>query len=227
MSSIVLEAEIRTATGTGASRRLRRLENKVPAVIYGGEKPAKSIHLSHNKVSQALENESIYSSIFNVTVDGKNEQVLLKAIQRHPWKPVIMHMDFQRVSSSDVLVRQVPLHFVNEADAPGVKEGGKVSHIMSQVEIRCKARDLPEFIAVDMTEVGMNDVLHLSHLVLPKGVELTVDVTDGSHDLPVVSIHPPKVVEEEIEGAPKEESEASAASEKDASSETETPNEEN
>ncbi len=200
MSTILLEAESRTDMGKGASRRLRRLENKVPAVIYGGDKKPKSIHFLHNKVVKALETESIYSSVFDISVDGKTEHVILKALQRHPYKPIVMHMDLQRVSAKDILVKLVPLHFTNEQQSVGVKAGGLINHSMTQVEIRCQAKDLPEFIEVDMAKVGMNDVVHLSDLKLPKGVHLTIDVADGSHDAPVVSIHAPKVgaVEEEV-----------------------------
>lgn len=192
MSTILLEAETRTDMGKGASRRLRRLENKVPAVIYGGDKKPMSIHFLHNKVVKALESERIYSSVFDITVDGKVEHVILKALQRHPYKTLIMHMDLQRVSKKDVLVKLVPLHFINENLAPGVKAGGMINHGMTQVEVRCLAKDLPEFIEVDMSSVALDDVVHLSHLKLPKGVQLTVDVTDGSHDAPVVSIHAAK-----------------------------------
>ncbi len=193
MSTILLEAETRTDMGKGASRRLRRLENKVPAVIYGGEKAPQSILFLHNKVIKALETESIYSSVFNISVNGKVEHVILKDLQRHPYKPLIMHMDLQRVSMKDVLVKMVPLHFINEKDAPGVKDGGVVSHTMSQVEVRCQAKFLPEFIAVDMAKMNMNDVLHLSDLDLPKNVHLALDPTTGDHDHPVVSIHVSKV----------------------------------
>ncbi|EHL29645.1 50S ribosomal protein L25/general stress protein Ctc [Legionella drancourtii] len=193
MSNILLEAESRTDMGKGASRRLRRLENKVPAVIYGGEKKPMSIHFQHNKVIKALETESIYSSVFDITIDGKVEHVILKALQRHPYKPLVMHMDLQRVSKKDVLVKLVPLHFVNEQQAPGIKAGGMINHTMTQIEIRCQAKDLPEFIEVDMAKVALDDVIHLSNLKLPKGVHLTVDLADHSHDSPVVSIHMPRV----------------------------------
>jgi large subunit ribosomal protein L25 len=178
--------------GKGASRRLRRLENKALAVIYGGDKKPMSIHFPHNKVVKALESERIYSSVFDITVDGKVEHVILKALQRHPFKPLIMHMDLQRVSKKDILVKLVPLHFINETQSVGVKAGGIVNHSMTQVEIRCQAKDLPEFIEVDMSNVALDDIVHLSHLKLPKGVHLTVDVADGSHDSPVVSIHAPR-----------------------------------
>lgn len=199
MSNILLEAESRTDMGKGASRRLRRLENKVPAVIYGGEKKPMSIHFAHNKVIKALETESIYSSVFDITIDGKVEHVILKALQRHPYKPLVMHMDLQRVSKKDVLVKLVPIHFINEEKAPGIKAGGMINHTMTQVEVRCQAKDLPEFIEVDMAKVALDDVVHLSHLKLPKGVHLTVDVADHSHDSPVVSIHMPRVSASEEE----------------------------
>ncbi len=189
MSIVMLEAETRVDTGKGASRRLRRLEGKVPAVIYGGTKEPKSIHLFHKNIIKALETESIYSSVFDVRVDGKVEHVILKDLQRHPYKPVILHMDLQRVSAKDVLVKMVPLHFINEEESTGVKEGGMVSHTMVQVEIRCQAQYLPSFIEVDLANMALNDVLHLSDLKLPKGVHLALDPTVGGHDHPVVSIH--------------------------------------
>ncbi|MBN9229853.1 MAG: 50S ribosomal protein L25/general stress protein Ctc [Legionella sp. 40-6] len=210
MSNILLEAESRMVMGKGASRRLRRLENKVPAVIYGGDSKPMSIHFLHNKVVKALEVESIYSSVFDISVDGKVEHVILKAVQRHPYKPLIMHMDLQRVSKKDILVKMVPLHFINEQQAPGIKAGGMVQHTMTQIEVRCQAQNLPEYIEVDMAQVGLNDIIHLSQLKLPKGVQLTVDVTDGSHDAPVVSIHMAKAgsTDESNEGSNSTESEA-------------------
>jgi len=193
MSIIVLQAEPRSDIGKGASRRLRRLENKVPAVIYGGDKKPQSLHLPHNKVVKALENEAIYASVFDLDVNGKIEHVILKALQRHPYKPVIMHMDLQRVSAKDILVKHVPLHFINEQQSKAIKSGAIVTHTMTQVEIRCQAKNLPEFIEVDMSEMLLEQVLHLSDLKLPKGVQLTVDLKDGSHNLPIVSVHAPKV----------------------------------
>lgn len=193
MSTIMLEAETRADIGKGASRRLRRLENKVPAVIYGGSKDPLSIHLLHNKVLKALETESIYSSIFDLKVNGKVERVILKDIQRHPYKPIILHMDLQRVSAKDVLVKMIPLHFINEEDAPGVKDGGMVNHTMVHVEVRCQAQHLPEFIEVDLSKMQMDDVIHLSQLKLPEGVHLAIDPTLAGHDHSVVSIHVRKV----------------------------------
>lgn len=197
MSDIVLEAEARNDVGRGASRRLRRLENKIPAIVYGSGKKPVNIHLAHNKVNKALENEAIYSSVFTLIIDSKKERVILKDLQRHPYKPVILHMDLQRVSDKDVLVKHIPLHFINEDKAPGIKDGGIISHTMTQVEVRCQAKHLPEFIEVDMSELGLNEVIHITDLKLGEHVALTIDANDHSHDLPVVSIHLPRVVIEE------------------------------
>ena len=199
MSTIILEAETRTVKGKGASRRLRRLENKVPAVLYGGEKEPQNLHLLHNKVVKVLETESIYSSVFDLTVDGKVEHVILKDLQRHPYKPIILHMDLQRVSAKDILIKMIPLHFVNEQTAMGVKAGGMINHTMNQVEIRCQARYLPEFIEVDLANLDLNGVVHLSDLKLPKNVALVEDPKD--HDHPVVSIHLSKVTASDEETA--------------------------
>ena len=214
MSTIKLEAEVRVDLGKGSSRRLRRLENKVPAVVYGGDKAAQSINLAHHKVIKALETESIFSSVLYLKIGNKVEHVILKDLQRHPYKPVILHMDLQRVSPKDVLVKLVPLHFTNETQAKGVKAGGIVSHTMTQVEVKCQVKDLPEFIEVDLLNVGLNDVLHLSDIKLPKGVKFAVDPTEGGHDHPVVSIHLSKVEVETVDEEVVEE--ASATSEEDA-----------
>ncbi|MFY7698518.1 MAG: 50S ribosomal protein L25/general stress protein Ctc [Legionella sp.] len=190
MSTLILEAETRTDLGKGASRRLRRLENKIPAVVYGGDEQPLSIHLLHNKVVKALENERIFSSIFDLNIDGsKTEHVILKDIQRHPYKPIILHMDLQRVSAKDIVVKMVPLHFTNEQQSKGVKAGGLVNHTMTQVEVRCQAQHLPEFIEVDLANLLIDEVVHLSDLQLPKHVQLASDPSVGDHDHPVVSIH--------------------------------------
>ena len=197
MSVIQLEAEVRVDLGKGSSRRLRRLEHKIPAVVYGGDKAAQSIHLAHHKVIKALETESIFSSVLDLKIDGKVQHVILKDMQRHPYKPIIMHMDLQRVSAKDVLIKMIPLHFTHEADAKGVKAGGMVSHTMTQIEVKCQVKDLPEFIEVDLTDMELNDVIHLSSIKLPKGVKLAVDPTEGDHDHPVISIHLSRVQAEE------------------------------
>ncbi len=214
MSSIRLEAQTRADVGKGASRRLRRLENKVPAVLYGGDRAPQSIVIPQNVVIKALETESIYSSVFDLVVDGqaKAERVILKALQRHPFRPVILHMDLQRVSATDVLVKMVPIHFVNEEQAPGLSDGGVINHTMTQVEVRCEARYLPEFIELDLSALKLNQVLHLSDLTLPQGVELAVDPATGGHDHPIVSIHLSKAeMSETVEEAEAEEASEDAA----------------
>ena len=217
MSTISLDAQSRSDKGKGASRRLRRLEAKVPAILYGGEKEPSPIHLQHKEVMKALEAESFYSSVFDLRVDGKVERVILKDIQRHPYKPLILHMDLQRVSPKYVLTKMVPLHFLNEEKAPGVEAGGMVSHNMTQVEVRCQARNLPEYIEVDIKDMQLNDVLHLSGLKLPKDVELATDPREGEgeHDHSVVTIHIHHETVEEPEAEEVEELEDGAEKETD------------
>lgn len=205
--SISLQAQTRADVGKGASRRLRRLEAKVPGVVYGGDKEALSVVLEHKAVIKALEHESVYSSVLDLVIDGakKPERVILKALQRHPYKPHIMHMDLQRVSATDVLVKMVPIHFINEDKAPGLEAGGVINHTMTQVEVRCEVRHLPEFIELDLSKLELNQVLHLTDLKLPKGVQLAIDPTTGDHDHPVVSIHLSRAeLSEEVEEASEE-----------------------
>ena len=214
MSVITLEAETRGIQGKGASRRLRRREEKVPAIIYGSEKKPQLLSLSQHKVAKALENQAIYSSVFQLHIDGKPQQVILKDLQRHPWKQVILHMDFQRVSAKDVLIKMIPLNFINGEESAGFKEGGVITHSMTQVEVRCQAQHLPEFIEVDLAALQLDQSLHLSDLVLPKHVELTVDLTDSSHNHPIAGIHVPRaVIEEEAAEAAEQEVEADAEAE--------------
>ena len=224
MMSIKLKAEVRKDVGKGASRRLRK-DNKVPSVIYGGTADVKMVNFYHNQLIKALEDERIYSSVFDVELDDKTiEHVILKALQRHPYKPVILHMDLQRVSAKDVLVKNVPLHFLNEDIAKGVKAGGKINHAMTQVEIRCQARHLPEFIAVDLANLELNQILHLSDLKLPKDVALTADLEDNHHNLPVVSIHVPSagLQEEETTEAQEENPSEETSIEPDHNTSTDT-----
>ena len=192
--AFVLDAEVRSDGGKGASRRLRR-EGKVPAILYGGHKDPQMIMLVHKDVAKQLENEAFYSHILTVKVGGASERAILKDIQRHPAKPIIMHMDLQRVSESEKIRVHVPLHFVNEATAPGVKAGGLVSHQMVEIEISCLPKDLPEFIEVDLGALNMNEAVHLGELKLPSGVEFA---HAGGEDAPVASIHGKGA--EEVEG---------------------------
>lgn len=190
--SFELEAQVRQDKGKGASRRLRRAE-QVPAILYGASKEATSLVLDHNKVSAALQNEAFYTHILTLKIDNKPEKVILKDLQRHPYKPHILHLDFLRINANEKLKMHVPLHFIDADKAPGVKAGGLVSHLISDIEISCLPANLPEFIEVDLSGMALNQLLHLSELKLPKGVE-TVALSHG-HDLPVASIHLPHVEE--------------------------------
>ncbi len=198
-----LNAEIRENIGRGASRRLR-VADKVPAVVYGaGEQPL-SLVLDHKKTMHALSHEAFYSHILTINIGKKSEKVILKAMQRHPAKPRILHMDFLRVRADQKLHMHIPLHFKGEELAPGIKEGGIFSHVMSDIQVSCLPADLPEFIEVDVSNMALNDVLHLTNIKLPKGVEIVALAHEG-HDAPVVSLHIPKIIEEEvIEVAPVE-----------------------
>jgi large subunit ribosomal protein L25 len=188
-------AVAREDAGKGASRRLRR-EGMVPGIIYGGDAEPQMVSTKHNVLLQHLEHEAFYSHILTVKVDGKAQKVVLRDLQRHPAKPFVTHFDLQRVSASERLKMNVPLHFLGEDTAPGVKAGGDVSHNMTDIEVICLAKDLPEYIEVDLSGLEIGDVFHLSSLVLPAGVELTAHV-DEEHDLPVAAIHAKRVAVEE------------------------------
>jgi len=184
-------AEVRTDVGKGASRRLRRA-GKVPGVIYGSGKEPVALTVAHNELIRHLEHEAFYSHILTVTVDGNAEKAVLKDLQRHPAKPTVLHVDFQRVGDDDVIHMHVPVHFLNEDTCVGVKAGGLVSHLMTSVDVACKAKDLPEFIAVDIAALEVGASLHLSDIDLPAGVTLTALAQGEDHDLPVVSVHAPR-----------------------------------
>lgn len=196
-----LDASARTDLGKGASRRLRR-EDKVPGIIYGGEEAPASIMLAHNKLIQASEFEAFYSHVLTLNVDGKATEVLVKDMQRHPYKPKIMHIDFQRVIAGQDVHTNVPLHFVNEEESAAVKAGGIAEHHVTEIEVTCPAKDLPEFIEVDMAAVEMGQTLHLSDLTLPAGVTSVELGKDGeAHNLAVVTVKPaPKAAESEEDG---------------------------
>jgi large subunit ribosomal protein L25 len=184
-----LIAEIREDQGKGASRRLRR-EGKVPAIIYGAGRPPRSLTFDHNKVLRQLENESFYSSVLNIKVGEKSQAAILKDLQRHPARNVIMHMDLQRIVEDEEIKMNVPLHFIGEDVAPGVKmDGGVVSHLMVDVEVTCLPKHLPEFIEVDVSNLGIDEMIHLSELKLPEGVVIPELAQGPEHDQGVVSIH--------------------------------------
>lgn len=168
-------ADIRTDLGKGASRRLRH-EGKVPAVLYGAGKEAVSLTLLHDKVNNAADHEGFYSNILTLTIDGKKVEAIVKDMQRHPFKPKIVHLDFQRVDAKQELHTSVPLHFLNEEGVQ--KAGGVIVHHLNDVEIAVLPKNLPEFIEVDVAGLDIGDNIHLSDLKLPEGVTL-IDLTRG------------------------------------------------
>jgi large subunit ribosomal protein L25 len=194
--SFVVNAELRTDQGKGASRRLRRT-GKVPAIVYGGKEPPQQIAVGQTDMRKHLETEAFYSHILTLKVDGKDQQAVLKDIQRHPAEPMFLHFDFQRVFADQAIRMEVPLHFKGGETCPGVKVGGGiVEHQLVQVEIECLPKDLPEFIEVDLSKLELNETVHLSHLKLPAGVTL-VELRHGN-DQTVASVHIPRVIEEEV-----------------------------
>jgi len=197
-----LVAEFREDQGKGASRRLRK-QGMVPAILYGGGRQPRALMFDHNKVRKQLESEAFYSSILNIKVGDKNQQAVLKGVQRHPARREVLHMDLQRVVATEKIRMHVPLHFVGEAVSVGVKQGGgSVSHLMTDVEVSCLPKDLPEFIEVDVSNLGLNDMIYMSDLKLPAGVEIPELAQGEGHDHAVVSIHVIKAAAiEEGEGA--------------------------
>lgn len=197
-----LAAESRDASGRAGSRRLRNA-GKVPAVVYGGGQPPSAVTLDHNTLVHQMEHEAFYTSILSLKVGKESESVVVKEVQRHPSRRQIMHMDLLRVRADEAITLQVPVHFVNEETAIGVKtQGGVVDHLLSDVEVTCLPKDLPEYIEVDVSEVELDQILHLSDLKLPEGVTL-VALEHGS-DHAVFAIHAPRRVEAEAEAVAEE-----------------------
>ncbi len=216
-----VQAELRTDEGKGASRRLRHA-GKVPAIVYGAEEAPVSLALDHNQFIRHLAEEAFYAHILTLNVDGKKQQVVLKDLQRHPASDMkIIHADFLRIDAKHAMTMTVPLHFIGEDVAPGVKAGGLVSHLMTDVEVSCLPKDLPEYVEVDVSALEMDASIHLSELVMPKGVSLTAlshgqeeHLEEGersAYDQSVVNIHAPRAaveVEDEAEEAVEGEEEA-------------------
>jgi len=172
--SFVLNAQKRSTQGSSASRRLRRA-GKVPGIIYGAGAPTEVIELDHNPLYLGLRKEAFHASVLTIDLEGKQEAVLLRDYQMHAYKPLVLHVDFQRVDAQQKLHQKVPLHFINAEAAPGVKlEGGQIAHILAEVEISCLPADLPTFIEVDLKDIRVGDSLHLSQLVLPPGVTVVL-----------------------------------------------------
>jgi large subunit ribosomal protein L25 len=196
-----LIADYREDMGKGASRRLRR-KGLVPAIIYGAGRPPRSITFDHNKVTKQLENESFYSSVLNIKVGERSQAAILKDLQRHPAKRQIMHMDFQRIVEDQVIRMNVPIHFLNEEIAVGVKQGGgKVSRLMTEVEVVCLPKHLPEYLDIDIADLELDELRYISDIPLPEGVEIPALAQGEEANRPIVSIHIIKevVIEEEEE----------------------------
>ena len=219
-TDFTLQAKGREETGKGASRRLRRLAGELPAIVYGGKKDPVLIKLVLKDVTKSLENEAFYSHIIGLEIDGKSEDVILKDLQRHPAKGWIMHMDFLRVNKDTKLQTKVPIHFINEEACVGVKVGGGIiSRTMTELDIMCLPKDLPEYLEVDMTDVEIGTTLHISDITLPKGVE-SVALSHGTdHDLPIAAVNKPKAKVEETDEPAAAATDAAGESEEAASEE--------
>jgi large subunit ribosomal protein L25 len=208
-----LIAELRDDRGKGASRRLRR-QGKVPAILYGGGRPPRALSFDHNKVLQQLDHEAFYSSILTIKVGDKTQAAIMKDVQRHPARRQILHMDMQRIVETEKIRMNVPLHFVGDQVAPGVKlGGGSVSKLMTDVEISCLPRDLPEYLEVDISHMELDDMLYLSDIKLPEGVEILELQHGEEHDQAIVSVHVLRTASVEEEERPAAEGEAGEAGE--------------
>ena len=217
-TNFVINARTREDTGKGASRRLRRQSGEVPAIIYGGKKHAEKISILHKDITKALENEAVYSSIISLAVDGKAEDTIIKDIQRHPAKQVILHLDFLRVSKTTKLQTRVPLNFLNEDICVGVKMGGGlIAHTMTDIEVSCLPKDLPESIDVDMEQIDVGQIVHLSDIKMPSGVE-SVSLSQGAeYDLTVATVNKQKAADIEEALDSDEADDDNAESEKESS----------
>ena len=186
----VLNAELRADKGRGANRRLRRA-GKVPAILYGGGDEPLSIALEHKELLWNLEREAFYSQVLSVKVNGRVEKAILRDLQRHPSKTKVLHIDLQRVRIDQAIRVNVPLHYIGEETAAGVKQqGGVISHLLTEVEVECLPANLPEYIDVDVSNLHLNESIRLSDLTLPKGVELVELIHGDKHDHMIVTINP-------------------------------------
>lgn len=193
--TFVIQAEVRSDQGKGASRRLRR-EGKVPAIVYGGKTAPETFQVSHNELIKHLKIEAFYSHVLTLELAGQSQQVVLKDLHRHPVREEILHMDLLRVEADQAIRMHVPLHFKGAEIAPGIKIGGGIiEHQIIQVEVECLPKDLPEFIEVDLSQLNVNDAVHLSQLPLPAGVTL-IELKHGN-DAPVAAVHLPRAAVEE------------------------------
>lgn len=206
----VLNAQARNDQGKSASRRLRRA-GMVPGIMYGTNYQPTSLSFNHNELILQTANEAFFSHILTIKLDKSEESAIIKDMQRHPCKPIIMHIDLQRVSADEIIRVHVPLHFINAETSPGVKEGGLVTHNLIEVEVSCLPGDLPEFIEVDLANVALHGIVHLTDLKLPANVALVELLHGAGHNQPVASIHLPRAAkEEETTAAPAADATAAA-----------------
>lgn len=210
MSDFILKAEKRDVLGKGASRRLRR-ENKMPAIIYGGDKEPVSITISHFEILKNLNSDAFYSQIIDIDLDGEKIETVLRDLQRHPYKPAVLHADFLRVVRGQEITVHVPIHLMNADKSKAIKAGGVLSHNIIDIEISCRPSLLPKSIDVDVSALEIGDVIKLSEIKLPEGVSIPALVNE-ENDVPVVVIHAPKASSETVE-----EGEGEESSEEDAS----------
>ena len=193
-----LDAELRTDLGKGASRRLRRLADLVPAVVYGAGKDPVSISIPHKDIHKACSNEAFFAHIIKINVSGGSDNAIIKDLQRHPAKDRIMHADFLRVQMDQAITVEVPLHFTNEDNCIGVKQdGGMISHVATSLEISCLPGALPEYIEIDVAELKLGDSIHMSEIVLPEGVEIPELSYGEDHDQVVVAINATRATAED------------------------------
>ena len=188
-----LNCTVRSDLGKGASRRLRRLNNSIPAVLYGGGKDAVSLTIAHKDIAKATANEAFFSHIITLNVGSKKEKAVIKALQRHPAKPFILHADFLRVSDKQAITVKVPIHFLNEEKCIGVKlSGGNILKTLNEIEVSCLPKDLPEYIEVDMLEIDLGESVHLSDITLPENVSSVALSHGEGSDLSVAIVQAPK-----------------------------------
>ncbi len=188
-----LAGELRPQLGRTDSRRLRKA-GKVPAIMYGGGEAPEALVLDHNALRNQMTREAFFTSVLTLKIGPKAQQVVVKGVERHPARPQIMHLDFQRVREDVEITLSIPIHFTGEAEAKGVKEqGGVVEHLQTDVEVRCLPRFLPEYLELDVTALELNQIYHLSDIKLPEGVTLVA--LAGGQDHPVVAVNLPRAEE--------------------------------
>ena len=219
MATHNITATSRNVEGKGASRRLRR-SGQVPAIVYGAKAEPQNVQLEHNALWLASQNEWFYSSILDLAIDGKVQKVLLRDMQRHPFKQQIMHLDFQRVSENEAIRVAVPLHFLNQEKSPAGKMADVViTHELNEIQVSCLPKDLPEFVEIDLSKLKPGDTVHLSQVKLPAGVEVPELKLGADHDVAVVVARHTREEVEEAPAAEAGEGEAQAAGEEAAGTE--------